>query len=249
MSGFEDPAVIRVAVATLRALHGWSPTDFAAAAGVAVSTVSRCESGDQVPTRSTFDRLVAAAGVPPRLLERLFSWIREALATSPGAASMEEPRDAAAAELTAAFARLTEVATSPEDLESEVHSALSLLETRRREAVELWARLEPFPSEERFFLVEEAPEYHRWELSTLLCELSLEMKSDQAETARELDALALHVVAQVLEAGKTGKVVPAEIREVALANWDVFVARRSQPNPLGWSSAKARAFLFLGPEE
>jgi transcriptional regulator with XRE-family HTH domain len=246
MSGFEDPAVIRVAVATLRALRDWSQTDFAAAAGVAVSTVSRCESGDQVPTRSTFDRLVAAAGVPPRLLERLLSWSREALATSPGAGSMEEPREAAAAELTAAFARLTEVATSPGDLESEVHATLSLLEKRRREAVELWALLEPFPSEERFFLVEEAPEYHRWELSELLCELSLEMMSDQAETARELSALALHVAAQVLEVGRTGVDTPAEIRTLALANWDVFVARRSQPNPLGWDSEKARA--FLGPK-
>jgi transcriptional regulator with XRE-family HTH domain len=248
MSGFEDPAVIRVAAATLRALRDWSQADFAAAAGVAVSTVSRCESGDQVPTRSTFDRLAAAAGVPPRLLERLLSWIREALATPPGAGSLEEPRDVAAAELADSVARLTEAATSPGDLKSDVDQALALLEKERGRAKELWARLEPFPAEERFFLVEEAPEYHRWELSVLLCELSLEASVGAAES-RELAALALHVAAQVLEAGKTGKDVPAEIREVALTNWDLYVARRREHNPLGWSSAKARALLFLDPKK
>jgi transcriptional regulator with XRE-family HTH domain len=241
----EDPDVIRRAVLVARAIHNWSQAELAAAADVSVSTVSRCESGEQMPTRGTFDRLMAAAGVSPRHQRQLFSWLRKSLAP-PGTGICDKLLDGASAELIDTIERLTEVTLSPEEQQSEVDQALALLEKRRREAEELWARLESFPPEERFFLVEKAPEYHRWELCTLLCELNLDASADEAQH-QELAALALHVAAQVLEAGKTGKDTPAEIREAALANWDLFVARRREHNPLGWSSAKARA--FFGPKE
>lgn len=245
----EDPDVIRKVVLVARAIHNWSQAELAAAADVAVSTVSRCESGEQVPTRSTFDRLMTAAGVSPRLQRRLFSWIREALEET-GTGSGDELMDAISAELIDSIERLTEVTLSRqerrEERQRDMDQARALLAKEHREAEELWARLKAFPPEERFFLVEEAAEYHRWELCTLLCELSLDAPVDDAES-RELAALALHVAAQVLEAGKTGRDTPAEIRDVARANWDLFVARRCQDNPMGWTSEKARA--FFGPKE
>jgi len=223
----EDPAVIRRVVLVARAFHNWSQAELAAAAGVSVSTVSRCEAGEQMPTRVTFDRLMAAADVSPRLQRRLFSWIRKSLA--PPAGICDRLMEAAAAELIGVIEQLTDVALAREEPQRDMDRARALLEKEHREAEELWARLESFPPEERFFLVEEAPEFHRWELCTLLCELSQDASLDDAQH-RELSALALHVAAQVQEAGKTGKDTPAGIREAALANWDLFVARRREHN-------------------
>src|ERR1700730_15041178 len=83
MSRSEFAAVAQRAVAGLRALRGWSQAEVAVAVGVAESTVSRWESGVQVPSRRTFERLVAAADLPPRLLEDILAWLRESV-SAPG---------------------------------------------------------------------------------------------------------------------------------------------------------------------
>src|ERR1700704_5466073 len=91
LSQSEYAAIVPRLVAGLRALRGWSQAELAAAAGVAESTVSRCESGAQVPTRRTFERLVSAAAPPPKLLADILAWLQETVSTSAGLAGVEEP--------------------------------------------------------------------------------------------------------------------------------------------------------------
>jgi transcriptional regulator with XRE-family HTH domain len=199
MSRSEYAAVVRRVVAGLRALRGWSQAELAAAAGVAESTVSRCESGVQVPTRRTFERLVAALDPPPKLLEDILAWLRESVSGSGGSVRLAEPArlPPAAAELAAAMTRLEKVAIPSESTKREAAPLFTPSEWGRREALDLWSLLEPLSSEDQLFLVVEASEYHRWELCELLCELSLKAAADQAERALELASLALNIVENV----------------------------------------------------
>ena len=75
-----DKEDLRIAVAMLRALRGWSQAELAQAAGLGASAVSRYESGAQEPSLRTFDRIVTAVGLRPALVRSLLAWIRKARA-------------------------------------------------------------------------------------------------------------------------------------------------------------------------
>ncbi|HEX9941465.1 MAG TPA: helix-turn-helix transcriptional regulator [Thermoanaerobaculia bacterium] len=194
MSRTYEAGHLGVAVAVFRALRGWTQAELAAAARVGASAVSRYESGDQTPTRRTFGRLAAAAGVSPPLVDRLLSWIAEARANihgRPVQMTNTGPADAAAAELTEAVVGLLREALAAEPQRRDEPASPS--EEDFREATEAWRRLEPYTAEDRLFLVEEAPEYHQWALCELVCEQSLKAAADRAERALELAALAVRI--------------------------------------------------------
>lgn len=193
MSRSEYAAIVGRAVAGLRELRGWSQAEFAAAAGVAESTVSRCESGAQVPLRKTFELLVAAAAPPPKLLEDILAWLLESVTASNGVVAKPSSSAPATAQLAAAVTRLEEVARPSGSTKREAQPLFTPSEEGRRDALDLWSLLDPLCSEEQLFLVAEAPEYQRWELCEMLCELSLKAAGDQAERAHKLASLAFHI--------------------------------------------------------
>ncbi len=88
-----DKEDLRIAVAMLRALRGWSQAELARAAGLGASAVSRYESGAQEPSLRTFDRIVTAVGLRPPLVRSLLAWIRRARVQVLGGASPESLDD------------------------------------------------------------------------------------------------------------------------------------------------------------
>ncbi len=63
-------------VTLLRALRGWNKTQLAEASGIAKSQISRYELGREIPSARTLERLAAAVGLPPFLLEPMEAFIR-----------------------------------------------------------------------------------------------------------------------------------------------------------------------------
>src|SRR5262245_56045582 len=79
-----DSLDVGLAVAVLRGLRGWDRQSLAEASGVSAATLYRIEKGENLPTARTFNRIVAAVGIAPALVERLFAWIRSARASLNG---------------------------------------------------------------------------------------------------------------------------------------------------------------------
>ncbi len=63
-------------ITLLRALRGWNKTQLADASGVDKSQISRYELGRETPSPRTLERLAAAVGLPPFLLEPTVSFVR-----------------------------------------------------------------------------------------------------------------------------------------------------------------------------
>lgn len=202
MREIEDAEDLRLAVAMLRALRGWSRAELAEAAGVGVRTVSRYESGAQTPSWGTFEQIVAAVGVPLLLVDGLLGWISMARAALSGRSDPGPafgPLAEATAELTHAIRQLVRSALEGSDLWDSGPPG----ETDRRNAAELWAVLEPYPLKDQLFLVEAASEYHRWALCELICDRSL-AAADQPGRAVELAELAVRV-AELTPGGESWK--------------------------------------------
>lgn len=191
MREIEDNEDLRLAVAMLRALRGWSQAELAEAAGVGTRTVSRYESGAQTPSWGTFEQIVAAVGVPILMVDGLLSWISMARSALDGGSGsgISDPVAQATAELTHAIRQLVRSALEESDLLNPDRPG----EPDRRNAAELWAVLEPYPLKDQIFLVEAASEYQRWALCELICDKSLVATADQPERAVELAELAVRV--------------------------------------------------------
>jgi transcriptional regulator with XRE-family HTH domain len=106
MADRKDPADLRVAIVFLRAVRGWDQGELAAAAGVSASSIYRYERGEATPSTKTFERIVAAVGLPATTMQRLFAVIRSARAAVTGVGSPESgfgDLDAFAAEMSDRF--------------------------------------------------------------------------------------------------------------------------------------------------
>ncbi len=79
-----DPLDVGLVVAVLRGLRGWDRQALADASGVSASTLYRLERGESLPISRTFDQIVAAVGIAPSLVDRLFAWVRSARASLGG---------------------------------------------------------------------------------------------------------------------------------------------------------------------
>lgn len=89
-----NPEDLAPTVTLLRALRGWSRKQLAEASGVDKSQISRYELAREAPSPRTQERLAAAVGLPPYLLEPMTAFIgrlREAM-------SGQSPADGASAD-------------------------------------------------------------------------------------------------------------------------------------------------------
>jgi transcriptional regulator with XRE-family HTH domain len=174
--GTNRPADSAIAIVVLRSLRGWDQAGLAQATGLSVSSISRYENGKSVPPRRTFERIVAAVGVPIPMADRLLAWIRSARAALAGSpADMEGLFDVLCGEasegITHAFRSAAalilagrggaasapwgrQLPPSPED---------------RRRAVALWEILLRRDPPDRQMLVEDAEEFRNWGVCELVC--------------------------------------------------------------------------------
>jgi transcriptional regulator with XRE-family HTH domain len=187
-SGPDDwPGLVRM----LRAISALDQADFASAAGLDPSTVSRYEHGLLVPRQRSLDKLAAAAGVPPSLIA---ACLLPMIATLRGLASEPEASEDLE-EVAAGFVRSFSGIARPQ-------LAALLLDLTRLDdppsssppsAAELWDRLEPCTPEEREFLVESAPEFQSPALAARLGEEHEKVDAADADLARHLARLALRI--------------------------------------------------------
>lgn len=85
----EDPNVSRLIVAFLRSYAGMTQAEMATAAGMGQGYISRCESGQNVPSEETLRRLARAAGVRWPLMGPLRSFCAAFASAAARPASME----------------------------------------------------------------------------------------------------------------------------------------------------------------
>ena len=76
MARYGNSEDLAPAVTLLRALRGWSQKELADASGVDKSQISRYELGREAPSRRTQERLAAAVGLPPFLLDPMVAFVR-----------------------------------------------------------------------------------------------------------------------------------------------------------------------------
>jgi transcriptional regulator with XRE-family HTH domain len=175
----------------LRAISALDQADFAAAAGLDPSTVSRYEHGLLVPRQRSVDKLAAAAGVPSPLIA---ACLLPMIATLRGLTSEPEALEDLE-EVAAGFVRSFSGIARPQ-------LAALLLDLTRLDdlpssgppsAAELWERLEPCTPEEREFLVESAPEFQSRALAVWLGEEHEKADAAEADLARHLALLAVRI--------------------------------------------------------
>jgi transcriptional regulator with XRE-family HTH domain len=198
MTRHREPADMAIAILVLRTLRGWDQRAFAAAAGVSTSSICRYETGDIVPTPSTWARLLAAAGLPDLLVDSLFNWVRSARAALEGPlVSGDRLLDTLCGELSNEIAGIVRssaallLAGQPGSAAGPWGRApLPPREEDRLQAPVLWGRLERLSARERRVLMEDSQEYRSWPLCELLCVESKKAAADSAELALELAELA-----------------------------------------------------------
>jgi transcriptional regulator with XRE-family HTH domain len=86
----QDPEDVKVFIAFLRMLRGWTQAELAEALELTAGAVSRYETGNVVPDRETLEDIALAVGLPLRMLDRTFFCIASARAA---VASEREPAD------------------------------------------------------------------------------------------------------------------------------------------------------------
>ena len=200
MSGADDEGDIGKANFLLRSVRGWRQEDEARAARTTQAAISNLERGASRTSLDELDELAGVMAFPPRSGRRAVAFL-DSLRTR--AAAERSPSVARAVEtLTGiAFDAALELARAAEPLAG---AALAAAGGRpgappaspaeaRRQAVELWERLRPYPHAVRRRLVQEGSEYQSFALCELLCAESARTATDSAEDAIELAKLALLV--------------------------------------------------------
>jgi transcriptional regulator with XRE-family HTH domain/tetratricopeptide (TPR) repeat protein len=182
------------ALQILRTLRRINQNELAAAAAVKPSSVSAYERGAWAPPPPVLHRLVTSMGYPANAFEGTLSFLQRARAsagveTAPPslAAQLEElVRKEARAMQDFATERLQRLLATMRGLRS------------RRDAPDLWRRLEPHSDAERRWLITGAAEFQTSGLCELLCEESRTAAGDSAERAIALAELAVLAAAQIL---------------------------------------------------
>jgi transcriptional regulator with XRE-family HTH domain len=182
----------RLAIILLRSLHGWDQKELAEAAQVAASQVSVYETGGRAAPREFLEKVAAAAGFPPYLLDPLLRFLRSfRIAAQRRSRADRALAEGAAAELMELF-RLT-VDTILEPLTQE-EAGDARPDVRDRElAAPLWTRLERRTAAERRLLVEEGKEYQSWSLCERVAAESAALAPKDPGKALELAELAVSI--------------------------------------------------------
>jgi transcriptional regulator with XRE-family HTH domain len=188
---------LSTALTVLRAIRGWSAAELAAAAGVRRSSIVDYEGGRKLPSVPTLQRLVAALGYPPRVLDRTLSFIEATRVAGELARGEQGSAGWAEAQIEAIAAEIGwSVTDGVRRLLTRLAAEGDALDARRR-APALWARLRPYVARERRALVREAEEFRSWALCELLCAESVRAAADHAARSVELAELALEVAGRV----------------------------------------------------
>ncbi len=203
MPNRDNPEDMKCVVIFLRLLRGWTQADLGEAAGLSASTISRYEIGDIVPSREALEEIALAAGLPLRMLDRVFIWVgatRAAVASGADPADPDRLTEAAVNELTAGLVDLLDSVTAgmlaafPDlDLGPWVRHAAPPCPEDREEAPELWESLKLFEPSVRRMLVEESKKFQKWALCELLCAESVRTAGGSTDDGLELAELALLV--------------------------------------------------------
>lgn len=204
MPNRDNPEDLKFAVVFLRLLRGWTQAELAEAAGLSASAISRYETGDIVPSREALEEIALAAGLPLRMLDRVFIWVgaaRAAVASGADPANPDRLTEAVVSELAAGLVDLLDTVTAgmlaafPDlDLGPWVRPAAPPRPEDREVAPELWESLKLFEPSARRMLVEESKRFQKWALCELLCAESVRAAAGGSpDQALELAELALLV--------------------------------------------------------
>jgi tetratricopeptide (TPR) repeat protein len=203
VTGVEDEGELGKANFILRSVRGWRQDDEARAAGTTQAAISNLERGEARTSLVGLEELAGAMGYPPQSGRRTVAFLQllrgdAAAGRSPSVASAMDTLDGIAFDAALELARASEPlvgagltvagrpATPPE----------SPAEARRI-AVELWARLRPYPHAIRQRLVQEGREYQSFAVCEFLCAESEKAAADSVNAAVELAELALFVASLV----------------------------------------------------
>jgi transcriptional regulator with XRE-family HTH domain len=185
------------ALTVLREIRGWTAAELAAAVGVRRSSIVDYERGRKLPSVPTLNRLVAALGYPPKVLDRTLSFVESTRVAGESARGEAGGAGGAQAQIEVVAAEIGwSVADGVRRLLTRLGAEGEALEARRR-APALWARLRPYKTRERRALIKEAEEFHSWALCELLCAESARAAADNAARSVELAELALAVAETV----------------------------------------------------
>ena len=188
-----DPGVLGHVVIFLRARTGMTQVQFGRESRVDQADISRYELGRLVPSEAVLRRMADVAGIGWPLVVSLRQFLSSFLSA---AERWNQMPDGQAADLVdpeparlAAVPYLVEAAiTEP---------ARRSAEEERREAVEIWDRLERFLISWRLRLIELSPRCGSWALALQAAEGSLRKAAHKPEEALEMADLALTIADRV----------------------------------------------------
>jgi transcriptional regulator with XRE-family HTH domain len=199
MSSAPPPEDIHALIRVLLALARCSQEKLADRADIAPNTLSRYCTGASTPNRAMVERLAEAAGVsllvvdffllPAIATVRLSS--RRAAGT--GELSILEIFDHLGGEMEAIGRKLVEAPLPLQEDRDDQDAGWFPADQVRKEALDLWNRLQRWDEEDRLPLVERWPEFQHPGLAELLCHLSEEAASDDADRALRLARLARRI--------------------------------------------------------
>ncbi len=206
MPGRDNPEDVKMVVTFLRLLRGWTQAELAEATGLSLSAVWRYENEDLVYSEPVLEEIALAVGLPPRMLDRVFTWVAAARAAVASAIDPGDPDrriDAIAGELTAGLSDLVYSATalilrgSPDlEIGPWARPAAPPRPEDREEAEELWEVLKHHEPSTRRVLVEDSRRFQKWALCERLCAESVKALSGSTDEALELAELALLIAQQ-----------------------------------------------------
>ncbi len=197
--GKKSPSSQALALLYLRSKRDWSQRELADRLGWAdEKQVSRYERGGRPLSRKTLETAAEVLGYPPEAVEALLfigHWIEpEGLEEppSPEPLSPGERRVIDRSCLTLAWSFLDDGRSKL------VREATRVkVETSRRKAQELWARLKPATRQDRREAVAALPEFQNWALAELVCHESEKAAAHKVEIALELADLALYIAGRI----------------------------------------------------
>jgi transcriptional regulator with XRE-family HTH domain len=197
----DNPEDLRVVVAFLRLLRGWTQAELGEAAALSASAISRYENGDIVPTHEVLEEIAAAVGMPLRMLKRVTAWARAARAAIASAADPADPDLLAEAVVSELSAELLDLFGSVAGLLADLpdlgadpwrQPAAPPRPEDREEAPELWEVLKRREPSVRRVLVEDSRRFRKWALCELLCAESRRVEGGP-DQGLELAELALRI--------------------------------------------------------
>jgi transcriptional regulator with XRE-family HTH domain len=188
-----DPAVLRHLVIFLRSHAQMTQEQFGKASRVAQSDVSLYENGHAAPSEAVLRRMAEAAGLDWSHVVHLRQFYSSFLSAAARGNAAPTARALDGTSLEPVLLAVTPYLLQLRSLELSRPSP----EEERREAEQIWARLEKHPVHLRRRLIEISPRSGSWALAVQACKASLKGADGNADEALELAELALSIAEQV----------------------------------------------------